>query len=45
MSKTMHARRARRPEHGDDAPRRQPRPLPRRGRTRRQAVLMELRLT
>lgn len=43
MSRTDHSRRAKRPEHGDTAPRHQPRPTQRRARTRLQAILAALK--
>jgi len=43
MSRTDHSRKAKRPEHADTAPRRQPRPNPRRSRTRLQALLAALK--
>jgi hypothetical protein len=43
MARTDHRRKAKRPEHGDTAPRYQHRPIPRRMRTRLQALLATLK--
>lgn len=43
MSHTDHSRKAKRPEHGDQAPRYQHRPTPRRQTTRRMATMAALR--
>ena len=43
MSRSDHSRKARRPEHGDTAPRYQHRPTPRRAKTRLQALITALK--
>jgi hypothetical protein len=43
MSRTDHSRRAKRPEHGDAAPRFQHRPIPRRAKTRLQALIAAIK--
>lgn len=43
MARTDHARKAKRPEHSDQAPRYQHRPQPRRQTTRRMAVTAALK--